>query len=134
MRWFFLLLLLTACNTPSPGFYGVEPVRMHLGGSTFDIRVKGRRAEAIRLNMEWAPRLSSVGEKAVLAIEKVSGCEVTRLKGDAALVEARLDCGSGPPPPRPPSGELFCEMDLHENGETGSLYCVPADQSFPQPG
>ena len=87
MRWFALLLLLAACNTPSPGFYGGEPVRMHLGGSTFDIRVKGRRAEAIRLNMEWAPRLSSVGEKAVLAIEKVSGCEVARLKGDAALVE-----------------------------------------------
>jgi len=134
MRWLPLFLLLTACNTPSPGFYGVEPVRMHLGGSTFDIRVKGRRAEAIRLNMEWAPRLASVGDKAVLAIEKVSGCEVARLKGDAALVEARLDCGSGPPPPRPPSGELFCEMDLHETGETGSLYCVPADQSFPQPG
>ena len=90
MRWFPLLLLLTACNTPTPAFYGVDPVRIHLAGSTFDIRVKDRRAEAIRLNMEWAPRLSSVGEKAVLAIEKVSGCEVSRLKGDAALVEGRL--------------------------------------------
>lgn len=129
-----LLAALAACDTPGPGYSGVAPVRMHLGGSSFDIRVTGRRAEAIRVNAEWAPRLAAVGPQAVLAIERVSGCKVNRLTGDAARMVARLDCGAGPPPPPPSSGELFCDLDLHEDGETGSLYCVPSDQTFPQPG
>ena len=128
-----LIAALTACDRPAPAFRDVAPVRMHMGGATFDIRVRGRRAEAIRRTPQWAPRLAAVGVPAVLAIEAVSGCRVDRLRGDQARMVAALDCGTGPPPEPPPSGELFCELDLHEEGETGTLYCVPSEESWPQP-
>lgn len=84
MRLLLLLsvLAIAACGTPSPEFSGVAPVRVKLGASVFDIRVAGRRAEAIRLNQRPAMRLASVGVPAVLAIERVSGCRVDRLRGD----------------------------------------------------
>lgn len=128
-----LVAAIAACGTPGPAFRDVTPVRVHLGGSTFDIRVRGGRAEAIRLSPQWAPRLDAVGVPAALAIERVSGCRVARLRGDAARMVAALDCGSGPPPPAPRRGELFCELSLYEDGETGALYCVPADETWPRP-
>ncbi|MFD0859124.1 hypothetical protein [Roseovarius aquimarinus] len=86
-------VMLMACNTPGPGFRGVEAQRISLGGDVFDVRVDGLRAEAMRLNARWAPRLSSAAPNGALAIEKVSGCKVRALDGDAALMTARLDCG-----------------------------------------
>ncbi|MDU8927554.1 hypothetical protein RXV86_09175 [Alisedimentitalea sp. MJ-SS2] len=104
---------LAACNTPSPGFRGVEPVRITIGQSTFDVRVDGNRAEAIRLNREWAPRLEAVAPRAVAAIEKVSGCSVAKLGGDQALIEARLKCGKGAEPIEvlPGKVEYDCDID-----------------------
>jgi len=86
-------LALMACDTPSPRFRGVEPVRIGLRGDVFDVRIDGVRAEAMRLNTRWAPNLDSVGPNGVTAIEEVSGCRVRKLYGDAALMTARLDCG-----------------------------------------
>lgn len=95
MRWIalFLLALLAACSHPSPAFYGVAPVRVTVGPSTFDVRLKGRHAQAIRLSREWAPRTLSVAPRAAAAIAKVSGCDVPRLWGDQAMIEAALVCG-----------------------------------------
>ncbi|WP_193555912.1 hypothetical protein [Marimonas lutisalis] len=95
MRHLILLacVWLAACNTPHPRFAGIAPVRISVGQSAFDIRVKGREAEAIRLNAEWAPRPEAVAPRAVAAIEKVSGCTVRRLDGDQAQFFARLSCG-----------------------------------------
>jgi hypothetical protein len=102
-------LLLAACNTPGAGFRGVEPTRITAGGSTFDVRVVGVRAEALRLDTRWAPRLSSVAPQAVVAIERVSGCRVRRLAGDAALMTARLDCGQ-PLAPLPRGKTYDCDV------------------------
>jgi len=88
--WAFVLV---ACNTPSPEFRGVEPVRILVGKSTFDVRVKSLRAEAIRINSEWAPRSDEVFGRATEAIEAVSGCRVRKIVGDQALMIARLSCG-----------------------------------------
>ncbi|WP_420557009.1 hypothetical protein [Roseovarius sp.] len=126
MRPLLLILLsaLTACDTASPDFAGVAPVRIEAGASVFDIRVKGRRAEAVRLNAQPAFRLSSVGVPAVLAIEAVSGCRVDRLTGDQAMMRATLDCGSGAPAPRRP--ETYLECDAFElDAEGGELICYP---------
>jgi hypothetical protein len=128
MRWIvpLCLLLIAACDTPSPAFRGVEPVRIKVGHSMFDIRVQGRRAEAIRLNAEWAPRLEAVAPRAVAAIEAVSRCRVDRLDGDQALMTARLDCGAGPPPGPVFPDRLDCEY--YELGEAyGALICRPYD-------
>lgn len=99
-----LTLLLAACNTPSPGFRDVVPVRVTVAPSVFDVRIKGAQAEAIRINSEYAPRMGPVGPRAAIAIEQVSGCKVRRLGGDQAMIRAALDCGGhGAPPPAPPS-------------------------------
>lgn len=106
------LALAAACDTPSPGFRGVAPVRITVGKSTFDIRVDGNRAEAIRLNREWALRLEAVAPRAVAAIEKVSGCTVTKLDGDQALMFARLKCGKGVAPMAVAPGRIEYDRDI----------------------
>ena len=108
------LLVIAACNTPSPGFRGVAPVRMTVGKSTFDVRVDGNQAEAIRLNREWAPRLEAVAPRAVAAIEKVSGCEVKKLGGDQALITARLACGRDPQPMEVIPGPIEYDCDIDD--------------------
>lgn len=91
-RALVLCLLLTACNTPSPHFAGIPAVRTSEGGSTFDIRISGNLAEAIRVNSEYAPRMGPIVTRAELAIERVSGCTARRIRGDAAMIVARLKC------------------------------------------
>ena len=123
-RLLLSLLVLGACGTPSPEFFGIAPVRIKMGASVFDIRVAGRRAEAIRLNAKPAMRLSSVGVPAVLAIERVSGCRVDRLRGDQALMWATLDCGAGAPVPRQREPHLECDA-FDRDADGGELICYP---------
>ena len=85
--------------------------RITIDHSTFDVRVDGTRAEAIRLNSEYAPRLAAVAPRGVYAIEKVSGCRVRKLEGDAALMQAWLDCG-GRLAPLPRDVAFECELDV----------------------
>lgn len=92
MRYLLCLILLSACNTPSPGFRGIAPVRVTVDGSVFDVRVMGTLAEAIRVNPEYAPRMGPIGPRAARAIAQVSGCTVTRIGGDQAMIKAALDC------------------------------------------
>lgn len=85
MRYVALMIFCTAlaaCNTPSIGFRGIDPVTVTLEGSTFDVRVNGTVAEAIRTKMQYAPRLGPIGGRASVAIEQVSGCKVKRFGGD----------------------------------------------------
>ena len=103
------MLLCGACNTPGPAFRGTEATRITVAGSTFDVRVDGPRAEAIRVNMQWAPRLDAVAPQGVAAIERVSGCRVRKLDGDAALMTARLDCGQ-PLAPLPRGNTYDCDV------------------------
>jgi hypothetical protein len=95
MQWIALaiMVLLTACSHPSPAFYGVAPARVTVGQSVFDVRLKGRHAQAIRRSREWAPRTIAVAPRAAAAIASASGCAVPRLWGDQAMLEAALICG-----------------------------------------
>lgn len=127
MRYVLLsiaMVVLIGCNTPSRDFRGLEAVRMTVAGSTFDIRVRGNRAEAIRINAEYAPRLSGIAPKAFVAIEKVSGCRVRRLGGDQALIHATLRCGTTPDAilPLPVSIRYECEIeDVYPNRGLGEV-------------
>ncbi len=95
MRWIapLLVVMLGACSQPGPAFYGVAPVSVTVGQSRFDVRIVGRHAQAIRVNQEWAPRTASVAPRAASAIAAASGCDVPRLWGDQAMIEAALVCG-----------------------------------------
>jgi hypothetical protein len=82
MKSFVCLLfasVLVGCNTPSLEFRGVAPVTIAVNGSTFDVRVKDLRAQAIRTNMQYAPRMGPIAGRAKAAIEEVSGCKFHHL-------------------------------------------------------
>ena len=102
-----LLPLLAACNTAGPEFRGLPATQITVQGSTFDVRVRDERAEAIRVNAQYAPRVGPIHARAAFAMTQVSGCRVAALKGDQAQVVGRLDCGGRPngwqPRPAPPS-------------------------------
>ena len=87
-----LLLILSACDGGSPHFMGIEPTRVTIDGSTFAVRVKGDLAEAVRVNMQYAPRMGPIGGRAARAMEQVSGCAVREVRGDQALILGILDC------------------------------------------
>jgi len=61
MRKLISVLLLAACNTPGPHFRGLPATTVTIDGSTFDVRVNGRLAEALRTNTEYAPVLAQSG-------------------------------------------------------------------------
>lgn len=123
-RWLCpFLCFLAACDTPGPGFHGLAPTRVTVGPSVFDVRVQGVRAEAIRVNSEWAPRLAAVAPRGLAAIEAVSGCRVRRLEGDQARMTARLDCG-GPLAPLPRVRRLDCDAHVITEG-IAELDCRP---------
>ncbi|SEQ12825.1 hypothetical protein [Thalassovita taeanensis] len=102
---------LVGCNTPGPAFQGAPVSQVALGGSVFDVRVKGNRAQAIRVNRQYAPRVGPIGVRAGLAIELVSGCKVRRLDGDQAVLVARLSCGRATAPAVPEQLQYECEVD-----------------------
>ncbi len=71
---------------------------MSVAGSTFDVRRKGRLAEAIRVNNQYAPRLGLVAPRAEIAMEVATGCDVVEIRGDAAKVTGILVCERGDAP------------------------------------
>ncbi|RKF14655.1 hypothetical protein D6850_07160 [Roseovarius spongiae] len=120
-----LVMVLAGCDAPSPEFRGIAPHRVEIGLSRFDVRVSGARAEAIRVNGEWAPRLAATAPGGVAAIERVSRCKVRRLRGDQAMMTADLDCG-GAPRPLPPERPKYLDcgsVDLDEG--SAEFICDP---------
>ena len=103
-RLFLFLMTLACCNAPGPHFSGVAPVRISVDGSVFDVRVRGRLAEAIRVNPQYAPRFGPVETRAAFVMAEVSGCEVQEVRGDQAVALGILACdGARGPPLRVPA-------------------------------
>ncbi|APG45755.1 hypothetical protein PhaeoP97_00304 [Phaeobacter porticola] len=90
-----LVLPLVACDTASPHFRGQALQRITVDGSVFDVRVRGTLAEAVRINPQYAPRLGPIRMRAAHAMELASGCMVSRVLGDQAVLVGQLDCPSG---------------------------------------
>ncbi len=92
---FVISLVLASCDSPHPAFMGVESQTIEVQGSTFQIRIRKDSAEAIRTNFERVPKIGNTFPKAARAMEIASGCKVVpaSMKGDPALMTARLDCG-----------------------------------------
>ncbi|MEM6578334.1 MAG: hypothetical protein AAF678_07570 [Pseudomonadota bacterium] len=126
INWLYLIFFacVTACGQPGLFYRGVDPVRVTMGEDTFDVRVKGLRAEAIRLNSRLSRNVSDIRLQTVDAIEAVSGCRVAQLTGDQAVAEAALDCGRGTPARSPIPPVLDCEsIDLGRG--TFDVACFP---------
>lgn len=119
-----LLFLLAACNTAGPHFRGLPATTVTVDGSTFDVRVNDRLAEAIRTNPEYAPRFGPIRARAREAMEMVSGCAVKEVRGDQAQATGILDCGKGGPriDRLRPQGEYDClTLDSYVSPATDEL-------------
>ncbi len=107
-----ILALLAACNTAGPAFRGLPATRVTVDGSTFDVRIRDRTAEAIRVNAEYAPRFGPIRDRAGRAMAQVSGCEVKSVSGDQAQAIGVLKCGKGRTPKArrsaPKASDLEC--------------------------
>lgn len=119
-----VLICVAACGQPGLSFRKAEPVRVSMGPDVFDIRVQSRRAEAIRVNSRLTRNVADIGPQAVLAIEAVTECQVSRLTGDQAVAVAALDCNGRTPAPPPFPRSLDCEaIDLGQG--TFDVLCFP---------
>ncbi|MFG6566147.1 hypothetical protein [Sulfitobacter sp. 1A13679] len=87
-----VLFSLAACTAPSREFRGLPAQRITVEGSVFDVRVRGERAEAVRVNTQYAPRFGPIRARAGRAMALVTGCEVKEVLGDQALALGVLDC------------------------------------------
>lgn len=90
-RW-VPLLWLAACSTASPYFGSAPATRVAVDGNLFDVRVRGNLAEAVRLDMQYAPRFGPIRHRAGVAMAHVSGCPVLEVLGDAAVATGVLGC------------------------------------------
>ena len=118
------LLLLSACNTAGPHFRGLPATTVTVDGSTFDVRVNGDLAEAIRTNTQYAPRFGPIRDRAARAMQTVSGCMVKEVRGDQAVATGILDCGDGGPriDRLTPQGEYEClTIDSYVSPATNEL-------------
>lgn len=127
MRFLIALLalfFLASCNTAGPHFRGLPATTVSVDGSTFDVRVNGRLAEALRTNVQYAPRFGPIRARAGKAMEIVSGCTVKEVRGDAALATGILDCGKGglPVDRQKRQGEYEClTVDSYVSPATNEL-------------
>ena len=132
MRCLVLLLVLAACNTAGPHFRGLPATTVSVEGSTFDVRVNGALAEAIRTNVQYAPRFGPIRDRAGKAMAMVSGCTVREVRGDQAQATGILDCGNGGPARVPlTSGDVICDPIRGTEVEgiyevTVEITCYPA--------
>lgn len=94
----FVPLLLAACASPAPGFFGAARSEIALEGIRFVVFHKGDRAEVVRLGYLSRSERAPVQRLMIAAAENVTGCRVrpssfrTGLPGDTGEARMALDC------------------------------------------
>ena len=120
----FVVLVLAGCAQGTSYFRDAPVTRVHVEHTLFEVRQRGRLAEAIRLNAQFAPHLKSVAAHAETAMRAATGCEVRELRGDAAQVLGILACAPDAQPVwitrRTPECEVV-DVFVPSGGVTGYL-------------
>jgi len=90
----YIFLILVACSSPGQRFNNIDPVRVAVAGSVFDVYVLGDEVRVIRMNFEMLPSIGVIGPRTVSAIERATGCRVKdgSFNGDQAMADARISC------------------------------------------
>lgn len=90
----FLILLLAACNTGSPAFFGVTAQTVTVGPSTFEVRRKDDKVELVRTSPEKVFSLAGIVPRATEAVFLATGCEprAGTWTGDHAVSRVHIDC------------------------------------------
>lgn len=93
-----LLLLLSACASPAPGFMGAERQDVTLGGVRFAVFRRDSEAEVIRLGYLTRKERAAVPELMMQAAAQATGCTaipnsmVTKIPGDTGEARISLRC------------------------------------------
>jgi hypothetical protein len=93
-----ILLLLAACASPAPEFFGASRHEVTMGGIRFVVLQKGERAEVVRLGYLTRAERVPVAGLMVEAAEAATGCKVkpgsitTGMPGDTGEARMALTC------------------------------------------
>ncbi|OUS07162.1 hypothetical protein A9Q96_07585 [Rhodobacterales bacterium 52_120_T64] len=89
-----IFLTIAGCSSPGGRYREIEPVFVTVESSEFDIYILGDEVRAIRTSFEVLPRIQVIGPRAVIAMERATGCEVVdgSFTGDQAMADARVSC------------------------------------------
>ena len=106
-----LLLGFAACDAPTREFRGAAVSRHTVDGSSFTVHVAGGTAQAVRTNRGFSPRIGALAGRAAVAMQAASGCRVSRIAGDAAVLVGDLSCGV--------AGHPACAVEATLTGRRG---------------
>lgn len=93
-----LLVLLSACASPTPSYFGAQRHDITLDGIQFAVFQKANEAEVIRLGYLTRKNRARVPELMMQAASQTTGCRaipnsaVTRIPGDTGEARISLDC------------------------------------------
>ena len=104
IRWVLFLLLLAllqSCTNTGYQFAAVQMVKGSQDGAQFDVRIGSNIAQTVRRNWAWNPSFQDVAHQSAVLIERLSGCEVRWITGDASVQTLGLACNGAPAAPTP---------------------------------
>jgi hypothetical protein len=92
------VILLAACASPAPQFFGAARSEVTLGGIRFAVFAKDNQAEVVRMGYLSRAARAPVQGLMMQAAEQATGCRVrassfaTQIPGDAGEARMSLDC------------------------------------------
>lgn len=98
MRFLFFIVLLSACATPAPDFFGAARYEVTKGGIDFVVFQKGSAVEVVRLGYLTRAQRAPVARLMSAAAAEATGCRVipnsmrTKIPGDTGVARFDIDC------------------------------------------
>lgn len=94
MQIILFLLLLMACNSPSPKMMGGDRAEMRVSGHNYIVYRKGTAFEVIRTGYVAPGQHPATRVTMLSAVEQATGCHpvVASLSGDSGVMRGRLNC------------------------------------------
>jgi hypothetical protein len=100
MRALLSLLLLAACASPAPAFFGADQARVTVEGTRFAVYHRGDMAQAIRLDAASRATLPLMRARLFRAVELATGCApipgtddpVQGVRNDPGVLTVQIDC------------------------------------------
>lgn len=92
------LLVLAACVSPAPDFFGATRQEVMRGGIRFVIYRSGAEVEVVRMGYLSRPARAAVPRLMAEAVEEATGCPVvpgsmtTKIPGDTGVARFDLNC------------------------------------------
>jgi hypothetical protein len=88
------LLVLAACASPAPEFFGAKRTDVAVGGRQYVVFQKDTRVEVIRLGSARKGEHQAIRATMIGLIEPVTGCKLNErsLQGDSGEMRATIRC------------------------------------------